>query len=199
MILPAPGPTTVDTAYAGTHRTRRPDRPWVVMTMIASVDGAVAVEGNSGPLGGPADREVFLHLHRSADSVLVGAETVRRDVYSPLPAHQTLVVVSNSGDLGRNGDILRTAANTRVVGGDVHEIVRGLDGDVCVLEGGPNLNAQMLSADLVDEACLTVSPKLLGGRSPRVAEGPWSARDDWRLAHVLESDGYLFLRYLRPE
>jgi riboflavin biosynthesis pyrimidine reductase len=198
MLLPTPGPTSVADAYAGTHRTRRDDRPWIVMTMISTVDGAIAIEGNSGPLGGPADREVFLHLHRSVDTVLVGAETVRQEVYSPLPAHQTLVVVSSSGDLGRNGDVLKASPNTRVVAGEVRDIARGLPGESCALEGGPRLNAQMLAADLVDEVCLTVSPMLLGGRSARVAEGTWSARDQWRLVHVLESDGYLFLRYLRP-
>ena len=198
MLLPHPGPVTVPEAYDGGHRTRHEGRPWVVMSMIASVDGAIAIEGSSALLGGTADREVFLFLHRSADCVLVGAETVRQDVYSPLPAHQKLFVVSRSGDLGRNSENLRSAANTHIVGGDVREIVITLPGDVCVLEGGPQLNAQMLAADLVDEVCLTVSPKLVGGRSLRAAEGSWSGRDDWRLAHVLESDGFLFLRYLRP-
>jgi len=71
------------------------------MSMISTADGAVSLEGNSALLGGPTDREIFLHLHRSADSVLVGAETVRQDGYTPLPSHQVLVVVSETGDLGR--------------------------------------------------------------------------------------------------
>ena len=40
-----------------------PDRPWVVLNMIASVDGATAVAGRSGGLGGPADRS---RVHRPA-------------------------------------------------------------------------------------------------------------------------------------
>ena len=197
MLIPEQRHTTVAEAYDSGHRRRRGDRPWIVLSMISTADGAVALEGSSALLGGPADREVFLHLHRSGDSVLVGAETVRADVYSPLPAHQELVIVSSSGDLGRNGAALLAAGNTRLASGDVRDIVRTLRGDVCILEGGPTLNGQMLAADLVDEVCLTIAPRFIAGRSDRVAEGPWAVRETWHLAHVCEEDGYLFVRYLR--
>ena len=197
MLIPERRHTTVAEAYDSGHRRRRGDRPWIVLSMISTADGAVALEGSSALLGGPADREVFLHLHRSGDSVLVGAETVRADVYSPLPAHQELVIVSSSGDLGRNGAALLAAGNTRLASGDVRDIARTLRGDVCILEGGPTLNGQMLAADLVDEVCLTIAPRFIAGRSDRVAEGPWAVREAWHLAHVCEEDGYLFVRYLR--
>lgn len=197
MLLPQSGPVSVADAYAGPHRRRRSDRPWVVLTMITSVDGAIEVDGTSTGLGSPGDREVFLHMHRSADSVLVGAETVRRDVYSPLPAHQQLFVMSRSGDLGPCSAPLLAAANTHVVHGEVGDVVRNLPGEVCSLEGGPTLNAQMLAADLVDEACITVSPRFVGGRSARMAVGGLPGTGAWRLAHVLEEDGFLFVRYLR--
>lgn len=197
MLLPLPGPATVADAYSGAHRTRRTDRPWVVLTMITSVDGAIEVDGVSAGLGGPGDREVFLHMHRSADCVLVGAETVRRDVYSPLPAHQSLYVMSRTGDLGPGSARLTAAPNTHVVRGEVDDVVRSLPGSVCSLEGGPTLNAQMLAADLVDEACITVSPRFVGGTSARMAAGNLADTNAWKLAHVLEDDGFLFLRYLR--
>lgn len=197
MMTPASREISVEEAYDGTHRRRHDDRPWVVLSMISTADGATALEGSSGPLGGDADRAVFMHLHRCADVVLVGAETVRRDVYSPLPAHQQLVVVSASGDLGRQTKVLLDAGNTKVACGDVRDILRGIDGEVCTLEGGPALNGQMFSADLVDEVCLTVAPRFVAGRSLRVAEGSFAARDPWHLAHVCEDDGFLFLRYLR--
>lgn len=197
LLHPEHREVTVEEAYDGAHRRRHDARPWVVMSMISSADGATALDGSSGALGDETDKAVFLHLHRSADSVLVGAETVRRDGYSPLPAHQTLVVVSSSGNLGPRGKALLDAGNTRVVEGDVKSIVADLPGDVCVLEGGPSLNGQMLAADLVDEVCLTIAPRFVAGRSLRVAEGTFAARDPWRLAHVAECNGNLFLRYLR--
>jgi riboflavin biosynthesis pyrimidine reductase len=160
LIHPRVDDVPVEVAYDLSGRPRPEDRPWVVMSMISTADGAVSLEGNSALLGGPTDREIFLHLHRSADSVLVGAETVRQDGYTPLPSHQVLVVVSETGDLGRNAAALTAAGNTRIVGGDVRDIVRDLPGRLCVLEGGPNLNAQMLAADLVDEICLTIAPRV---------------------------------------
>jgi riboflavin biosynthesis pyrimidine reductase len=197
MLMPEVREITVAEAYDSGHRRRRSDRPWIVLSMISTADGAVSLEGSSALLGGPTDRDVFLHLHRSGDSVLVGAETVRADVYSPLPTRQELVIVSASGDLGRNADALLAADNTRIVSGDVRDIVATLPGDVCILEGGPTLNGQMLAADLVDEVCLTIAPRFIAGRSDRVAEGPWAMRELWHVAHVCEEDGYLFVRYLR--
>lgn len=197
LLHPECKTVSIDEAYDGAHRRRHDGRPWVVMSMISSADGATALDGSSGALGDETDKAVFLHLHRSADTVLVGAETVRRDGYSPLPANQTLVVVSASGDLGPRGKALLDTGNTRIVEGEVKAIVAELPGEVCVLEGGPGLNGQMLAADLVDEVCLTVAPRFVAGRSLRVAEGNFAARDPWRLAHVGECNGYLFLRYLR--
>jgi len=203
MLFPRPQEISVATAYDGAHRTRRRDdsgdRPWVVLSMISTADGATAIDGNSAKLGGPTDREVFLHLHRSADCVLVGARTIRQDSYSPLPAHQKLVVLSNSGDLGANTQALLDAGNTQIVTGDVRNIVHDLSGNICVLEGGSNLNNQMLQANLIDEICLTIAPMFVGGTTPRIFEGEWFNHDSWTLAHVCHDSGFVFLRYLRSE
>jgi len=68
-------------------------------------------------------------------------------------------------------------------------------------EGGPTLNAALLEAGLVDELCLTVTPQLLGRTGGRRITGDagLSAPADMELVHVLEEQGYLFLRYLLPE
>lgn len=197
MLVPEVRPIAVEDAYDGAHRRRRADRPWVVLTMISSADGAVVVDGSSGGLGNDTDRAVFLHMHRSADTVLVGAETVRSDGYHALPSHQRLVVMSRTGDLGPHTAELLAAGNTDVVSGDVIDIVRGLPGDVCSLEGGPRLNGQMLEADLVDEVNLTIAPVFVSGESTRVAIGAMLDPTRWTLAHVCEDEGYLFVRYLR--
>lgn len=197
MVLPESRKVTVEEAYDGAHRVRHDGRPWVVLSMVTTVDGAIALDGVSGGLGSPTDQAVFLHTRRSADAVLVGAETVRAEGYRPLPSHQTMYVVSRTGELGSNADALRTAGNTRVVDGDLPTIVGGIDGAVCSLEGGPTLNGQMLSAGLVDEICLTLSPRLVAGEASRLAHGPAADPGAWALAHVCEDDGFLFLRYLR--
>ena len=52
--------------------------------MIASIDGATAVTGRSGGLGGPGDKAVFRALRAVPDVVLVGAATARIERYGPV-------------------------------------------------------------------------------------------------------------------
>ena len=58
-----------------------PDQAWVRANMVASVDGAVTVDGRSGGLSGAADRLVFSVLRSLADVVVVGAGTARTERY----------------------------------------------------------------------------------------------------------------------
>jgi riboflavin biosynthesis pyrimidine reductase len=75
---------------------------------------------------------------------------------------------------------------------------RGLPRVLC--EGGPRLLAQVAGAGLLDELCLTVSPLLVAGDAPRVLRGaPLHPPAALRLGHVLEEDGWLFLRHVRAD
>ncbi len=66
-------------------------------------------------------------------------------------------------------------------------------------EGGPHVLASMFEADLVDELCLAVAPAVTSGTELRITAGPaLEPPRPMRLAHVLESDEFLFLRYTRP-
>lgn len=67
-------------AYALPDRTT----PRVRMNFVASLDGAVTLEGRSGALGDPADRLAMGVLRTLADVVLVGAGTVRVEGYGGL-------------------------------------------------------------------------------------------------------------------
>ena len=65
-------------------------------------------------------------------------------------------------------------------------------------EGGPTLNGELARADLLDELCVTLAPRLASGDAKRILAG--SALDELGvlgLHAVFEQDGYLFLRY-RP-
>jgi riboflavin biosynthesis pyrimidine reductase len=65
-------------------------------------------------------------------------------------------------------------------------------------EGGPSLNGQLAQAGLLDELCLTLSPRLIGGDTKRILDGPSLLTAGlWRLHSLCEQDDYLFLRY-RP-
>lgn len=101
------GPALDDAALAAHYAY--PDgltAPWVRVNFVASVDGAVSVDGRSGGLGSDADRTVFGLLRELAEVVLVGAGTVRAEDYrgarrptrgrgSPPP----IAVVTGSADL----------------------------------------------------------------------------------------------------
>jgi len=71
---------------------------------------------------------------------------------------------------------------------------RGLRRLVC--EGGPTLLGTALAAGIVDELCLTVSPMLAGPGAGRIVDGHLVIDPvRLRLRHLLEDDGFLFLRY----
>lgn len=65
-------------------------------------------------------------------------------------------------------------------------------------EGGPHVLAELYAADAVDELCLALSPTATCGEGPRITAGPpLPSPVPMRLAHVLERDDFLFLRYAR--
>ncbi len=69
--------------YEHVSRPRSPERPWVMLCMVTSVDGSVSVQGRSGPLGGPVDWAVLSALRGCADAIVVGAGTARSEDYGP--------------------------------------------------------------------------------------------------------------------
>jgi riboflavin-specific deaminase-like protein len=65
-------------------------------------------------------------------------------------------------------------------------------------EGGPTLFGDLVAADLVDQLCLTVAPKLAGAGAVRIATGlAAAAPKDLILGSVLSDEGFLMLRYRR--
>lgn len=64
-----------------------------------------------------------------------------------------------------------------------------------LLEGGPGLNADVVHDGLLDELCLTLSPRLVAGDGTRVLAGPELMPPlQPSLLHLLEQDGFLFTR-----
>ncbi len=178
------------------------ERPWVIVSMVASVDGGTAVDGRSGALGNDTDREVLRLARAAADVILVGAATVRAERYRPVREPKRLVVVSRNGDLGAAP--AAGAPTTEVVrpqpdgAQGLAALLARFPGRVVVCEGGPTLNGQLLAAGLVDEVYLTLSPMLLAGSSARIAHGALGAdATRWRLRHSLIDEDHLFLRYRR--
>ena len=141
-----------------------------------------------------------------------------------VPGHPALAIVTGSLDLRPDAPVFAdtsitpllvttaTAASRRTTEGwnaetvvagedrvDVTELLdilrsRGLRRVLC--EGGPQLLSQLVTADQLDELCLTLSPRLVG---PQPLPSTWTgtAVRNLRLVHELTRDDFLYLRYAR--
>lgn len=83
-IYPRAGEVTaeqlVDQLDLGSHAP--PDRPYVAVNMVSTLDGRAATDGDTRGLGGEHDRELFHLLRTAADAILVGAGTARIERYA---------------------------------------------------------------------------------------------------------------------
>ena len=76
---------------------RRPDRPFLAINMVATVDGRAAVDGSAVGIGSTTDHRLMMELRAEADVVLHGAGTVRAD---PLSARVPRELVQRRVALG---------------------------------------------------------------------------------------------------
>lgn len=227
-LLPEPaGAVTIESVYGEAARPRPPQRPWVMVTMIASVDGATAIDARSGRLGNANDRAVLAATRAAADVIIVGATTVRIEGYRPPESHKRIGVVTASGNVDTTTALFTSGAGFLItpelpdagapVLPDSVDVVRAGHGrvdlaaamagvealvgpvEVVQAEGGPTLNAALLAADLVDELNLTIAPMLVGGSSLRAVAGGGGEARPVQLADVLvDDDSYLFTRWTAP-
>lgn len=114
---------------------------------------------------------------------------------------RTVVVTSAASDpgarerLGEVSDLVVAGEDAVDVRSAVEQLAeRGLPRVLC--EGGPSLLADVVAAGMLDELCLSLSPKLVGGSGTRIVHGT-DLHADFRPAHLLEDDGTLFARYVR--
>jgi riboflavin biosynthesis pyrimidine reductase len=81
-LFPSPGEVPDDLALAEAYRL--PQGCALRMDFIASLDGAIAVDGRSEGLQSPGDQRVFRTLRALADVVLVGHGTASAEGYGPV-------------------------------------------------------------------------------------------------------------------
>jgi riboflavin-specific deaminase-like protein len=113
-LIPTVAEEPLEDVYAELTLPTVPGRPWVALGMVASIDGAATLGGETAGLGGAGDHHAFRALRGACDAILVGAGTVRTEDYGPAvgtPARQRsrqtrglapsprLVIVSGSLDL----------------------------------------------------------------------------------------------------
>jgi riboflavin-specific deaminase-like protein len=58
-----------------------PERPYLVLNMVSSLDGKATLSGRTAGISSELDRELFHELRAQAGAVMVGAGTVREERY----------------------------------------------------------------------------------------------------------------------
>jgi len=160
--------------------------------------------GASRPIGRRLERRRRHGLPDAPVMALV-SESLQFDLDSdlfPTDEPRTVVITSGASPADARAAVAEHA-EVLVLGDDAVDLAaavaalrkRGLRRTHC--EGGPRLFAGLVAAGLVDELCLTLAPLLTGPGAARIVTGPaWPAPAYGVLQHVLEDEGFLFLRYL---
>lgn len=197
------------------------DRPYVFINMVSTIDGKTLTGERDEPvmdLGSPLDHATMRYLESQADAVLIGSGSLRATPGIWYERTLKRIVLTKSGDLPWHSRFFTDAPELAfVAGGDrplpdgvrrlpsdlpslLNEL-RGLGVERLLVEGGSEINAFFLGADLVDELFLTLAPKIKLGRDvPTIADGEHLARDQvqrWKLVSHQAIEDELFLRYRR--
>ncbi len=220
QLLPvASDAVNVRQIYGAPRARHSSGRPSIGLCMVMSIDGSTVVEGRSTLLSNPADHDVLVALRSAAETIVVGAGTVREQMYeAPSKKGLRVGIVTRTGKMDLNTNLFKSGAGFLIMPEDTKtpdadfdiDIVRAgqgsvdlpvamsrLPGSFIQLEGGALLNASMFAANLVDEINLTISPMVTGADSPRLANGAPPLHSDYEVAHILEDNGFMFIRYLR--
>ena len=131
-----------------------PQRPYVLVNMVASLDGKATLEGRTSGLSSELDRTLFHHLRTQVDAVMVGAGTAREERYGRITKSDELrqkraneglvpdalaVVVSGRLNLPPDLPLLNEPEQTVVIAtGSEHELP-GLAGNVEYARVGDDL------------------------------------------------------------
>jgi riboflavin biosynthesis pyrimidine reductase len=203
--------------------------PYVVLNMISTVDGKILSgerDEHVMDLGSEVDRATMRGIEGAVDAVLVGAGTLRatpglhygaglrryvatesgripfdRRFFTDAPALACVLTLDGARVFIPDGIEAWTWAETidwpEALGlMRIQHAVKKL-----VVEGGSELNAALLSRDLVDEVFLTIAPKFKLGRSvPTIAGGEPLKRKhllNFELVSHAAVRDEIFLRYRR--
>jgi riboflavin biosynthesis pyrimidine reductase len=180
-----------------------PDRPYLVLNMVSSLDGKATIDWRTKGLSTELDRQLFHRLRTQADAIMVGAGTIRAERYGRMAKSDELR--DARVEEGLEPDPLAVVISAEVIyertGDDLQLLMsrlreqHGVRSIVC--EGGPTLNSYLLVAGVVDELWLTLNPKVAGGAAALTIVAGEELVDPTELepVSVAEGDGDLFTRW----
>lgn len=200
------------------------DRPYVYINMVATIDGKTVSGERDEPvqdIGSDLDHATMRQIERASDGVMIGAGSLRATKGIHYPAGLWRYVLTQRGDVPTDRRFFTDEPERAFVvappgaavpeglnkfeGGDVSQVlerIRKQHGvERLLVEGGSEINASMLSLDLVDELFLTLAPKIKLGRGvPTYAGGDPLPRADmlnFALVSCLPVGDEVFVRYRR--
>lgn len=179
-------------------------RPYVTLKLACSLDGRIAdYTGGSRWITGSQARKAVQELRRSADGIMIGAETLRKDNPSllPRPAYGRRpwrIVVSGrralpkhaavfTGPLADQTVVYKCSAGGRSALSRMMSDLADRNLMHVVCEGGGVLAESLLKAGLIDQVWMFYAPKVLGGRGrPSIGGKGWRLADapGFTMVHV---------------
>jgi riboflavin-specific deaminase-like protein len=92
LIYPERRPTSPEelAAELRLHELAPPDRPYLGINMVSSLDGKATLDWRTRGLSTEVDRRLFHHLRTQADAVMVGAGTAREERYGRVTKSEEL-------------------------------------------------------------------------------------------------------------
>ena len=92
FLHPENRPTSPEELASGLRLGEKapPDRPYLVVNMVSSLDGKATIDWRTKGLSTELDRQLFHHLRTQADAVMVGAGTVRIERYGRMAKSEEL-------------------------------------------------------------------------------------------------------------
>jgi len=115
------------------------------------------------------------------------------------------VIVTTDAAAAARGGLFDPVASVMACGEASVDLAAMLDGFArrgwtqVLCEGGPHLFGALLEADLVDEVCVTLAPRFVGGEAGRIVQGAAESDRRFSLAGIVTDDeGFAFVRYVAP-
>lgn len=207
------------------------ERPYTFINMVSTIDGKILTGERGEPvqdLGSEVDHLLMRRIEEAADAVLIGSGSQRSSAGLWYPRNLVRIVATRSGNVLAESRFFKDAPEKAIVLCTTQSTlpalpagvrVKRFEGDsvpwrdamawirkelgvrTLLVEGGSDLNAQLLALDLIDELFLTLAPKVkLGANVPTYADGeplPRERVQKYRLIELNRVGDEVFLRYRR--
>jgi riboflavin-specific deaminase-like protein len=156
LIYPERSATSPEELAAGMrlHELAPPDRPYLGINMVSSLDGKATLDWRTKGLSSDVDRRLFHHFRTQADAVMVGAGTAREERYGRMTKNEDLrqkrqnegfvpdalaVVVSGRLDLPPDLPLLNEPEQRVVIATGSEDSIPGVGGQVEYARVGDDL------------------------------------------------------------